>query len=424
MTEQTEARGTRSVAGENNMLPCPHCGAANSAKKRICYNCQKEIATEEQPKPKPEPKAQPKNNVRAAMARSRQLYVQFAAPQLRTRRPFLAASALFGANIRQRVQFFRQLQGLLHAGVGIGQSLHFMEANVPAVFRPVVRDMSENVSHGIPFSSVMARYTNLFPEWEVNIIRAAEISGSLPEAVDEIANTLESEMRLRARVSTILPPMIATVVVFLLVILIVNGVTNLNGRSLVARLEGAGLTMLGIIVGVLVFLRLWRIFVRTRAGAFLINSVITGIPMLGPIISGMMRIRFARVLAAMWNAGVGPMESVLSAARASGNYRTIYRARYEVPQLGEGASLADVLEAVRIFPPDSMHIIRTGESTGTLPESLRKVAEYLQITLDAQVETLPGKLIILYYAIIVPIVFIFIFRFYTSLASQYRDVMP
>ena len=91
---------------------------------------------------------------------------------MRTRTPLLAASALFGATVRQRVQFFRQLHSMLKAGIPLTQSLHYLEANVSRIFRPVAHDIAENVSQGLPFSAVMTRYTNLFPEWEVNIVRA------------------------------------------------------------------------------------------------------------------------------------------------------------------------------------------------------------------------------------------------------------
>ena len=232
-------------------------------------------------------------------------------------------------------------------------------------------------------------------------------------------------MSLRSRVFSASIMMFATVAVLILVSLILYFLNGLNGDAsqLPARLLHAGLVFVLIVLGAILAWRLWRIVSRTRAGAFFINTVITRAPLIGSIMRNMMRVRFARVLAALWNAGVSPMASVLSAARASGNLLAIYRARFEVPRLGEGASLVDVLEAVRMYPPDAMHIIRTGETTGSLPESLRKVAEYYQIDLDSQVQSLPQRMIIWYYAIIIPIVGYFIFRFYIGMAKDLTDLM-
>ncbi len=35
----------------SNMIPCPHCGTANSARKRVCFNCQQELTAAEQQPP-------------------------------------------------------------------------------------------------------------------------------------------------------------------------------------------------------------------------------------------------------------------------------------------------------------------------------------------------------------------------------------
>lgn len=443
---------------ESNLVPCPHCGTGNSAKKRVCFNCQQELIAPEESKPSgrkaktlpanetptrpvitptdqpadetapPPAHANTASALRAAVQHHRSKLLELTdmpTPTLQTRRPLLAASALFGANIQQRVQFFRQLHSMLKAGIPLTQSLHFLESNVSRIFRPVARDIAENVSQGIPLSSVMTRYANLFPDWEVNIVRAAELSGALPEVIEEIATTLEAEMRLRSRVFGVMVPMIATVAVAIFVALILNGLNALNGSipQIVAHVEQAAL-MLGLIaLGIFLAWNVWHILARTRAGAFIINTLITRVPLFGPIMRNMMRIRFARVLAALWNAGVSPMASVLSAARASGNLPAIYRARYEVPRLGDGATLVEVLEAVRMFPRDAMHIISTGEASGSLPESLRKVAEYYQIDLDAQVETLPSRVIIWYYILIVPIIGYFILQFYNNMARGYEQFM-
>ncbi len=289
----------------------------------------------------------------------------------------------------------------------------------------MARDIADNVSQGLPLSSVMARYANLFPEWEVNIVRAGELGGTLPEVIEEIAHTLEMEMSLRSRVFSSMIMMIATVAVFVLVLLVLAFIQGVNGdlTLLVSRLLEAGLVFVIIVIGVILCICFWRVITRTRAGAFFLNTVITRAPLIGAMMRNMMPF----VSPACWlrcgMPGATPMASVLSAARASGNLTAIYRARYEVPRLGEGASLVDVLDAVKMYPEDAMHIIRTGEATGSLPESLRKVAEYYQIDLDAQVQSLPSRMIIYYYAIIVPVVTFVLIQFYLHMARDFTDMM-
>ena len=183
----------------SKMTSCPHCGAANSEKKRICYSCQQEMTTVEEPKATsrlvPPPTQRPAV-VRESVRPQQPLPPAVAnTPRLRPTAPGLAATALSGASLAQRIQFFRQLHGMLHAGIPLTQSLHFLQLNISPVFRPVVRDIADNVTQGTQLSTVMARYANLFPEWEVSVVRASELSGSLPEAMAEIAATLEWNCR-------------------------------------------------------------------------------------------------------------------------------------------------------------------------------------------------------------------------------------
>lgn len=408
------------MAVATHMIPCPHCGTANSAKKRVCFSCQQELAVKDEAAPAAPARTSPMQNLRNVVQRQRQFIDTHAIPALRTARPVLAASALVGASLQQRVQFYRQLEGMLKAGIALGQSLNFLIGNLSANLRPVTRDMAENVQQGIPLSAVMARYANIFPEWEISVVHSAELSGTLPEAMTEIANTLELELTLRRRVSAATFHMWFTVAVGILVVLVLGSLRGINGNVtlLLQRLGQVAVTFVAIIVGVILFIRLWRIMVRTRTGSKIVGALVMGVPIVGPLVKNLMRIRFVRILAAVWNAGVGPIDSLLSAARASGNFHLIYRVRDEAKRLGEGATLSEVLEATRILPPAAMHMVKTGETTGNLPEALQKIAEYIQIDLEAQTTTLPSKLLLLFYAIIVPIIAYFVFHFYLDAARQ------
>ncbi len=174
-----------------------------------------------------------------------------------------------------------------------------------------------------------------------------ESAGILPSACDEIATTLEMEYCMRTQMSSaavLIGPTLVVIIFCDILLFILRILLRAQGVAVPFILLLPFLVILAVL-GLL----LWRILSRTRTGAHVIAFILTRTPFFGAILLNKMRIRFARTLAALWNAGVSPMACVLSAARASGNPLTIYRARFEVPRLGEGASLADVLIPLRIL---------------------------------------------------------------------------
>ena len=125
------------------MMACPHCGAGNSLKRRLCFSCQQELHGE------PAPAVKRRTLTPRATVPQRQLAETPAetptTPPSTTRAPATpsrakarsepditppaAASPLIGATLGQRAQMYRQFYSLQKSGIPLVLSLSYLEKN-------------------------------------------------------------------------------------------------------------------------------------------------------------------------------------------------------------------------------------------------------------------------------------------------------
>ncbi|HEY3415763.1 MAG TPA: type II secretion system F family protein, partial [Armatimonadota bacterium] len=418
------------------MKPCPHCGTENSENKHICYHCQLEITPRPEPetpvnkrllRPRmlPQPQVPQRELTAGEVITPKPVPVPAEAPKPKQR---AKASAFWGATLAQRAQFYRQMQSLLKSGIPIGLALGYLEQNIAFNLRPLVRDITQHVQGGGQLSEAMARYPNIFPDWEVSLVVAAEKGGTMPEAMRDVADTLEMEMQLRHEVNGKTLHLKFTAGMAVLVMLILGGVhfsIIAGGMSgVLARLQTVAIEFLLILAAGFGLVMGWRSAMRTRQGARFGYGFSSRIPLLGPIIKNMMRIRFVRVLGALWHAGVAPVQALEMAAHASGNQHVINQVDGVLASISQGATLSDALAPTHVLPPEAMYLLQSGEMSGSVPEALNNVAEYIRMDLESQVKTLPAKAQMIMYLILGPLIGWIVISFYVGYFTQIFNSVP
>ena len=402
------------------MMACPHCGAQNSRRKSVCYQCNNRMLAAAAA-PAVRGKLFSRSPVTpAALIAKPEAPAKEAAPHARARK----FPSLLGVSLPQRAQMYRQLFSLLHSGIPLGLALHHSAESCAYSLRPLLKSVCDHVSHGGLLSEKLTEYPTIFPEWEVNVIRAAEKSGALPDAMTDIANTIEMEWDLRSRIRAGTFMLKATAVVALLVVLIVGSVAKVKTGVAGDVFSAVGWAFLfcGLaLLGILGVIFAWRYFARSRAGGAFVSRWMPRVPIIGPVLQGMGRIRFVRVLGALWKAGLSPTESLEIAAKTTGNFHFIRQIEQASGQVMQGATLAGVLGPTGYLPGEALYLLQTGEMSGSVAESLDKVAEYFDMDLQAKVKTLPMKIQLIFYAVLIPIVLYILINFWTKYYGGMMD---
>lgn len=117
--------------------------------------------------------------------------------------------------------FTRQFSILLESKVSIGDSLRNLEKQTKnTLLREAIKEISDDVDSGLALSQALEKRGDIFSDFYVNMIRPAEITGRMDEAMLFLADYIEKES---AWVSKIRNAMIYPFVVIFL-FLIVAGV--------------------------------------------------------------------------------------------------------------------------------------------------------------------------------------------------------
>ena len=281
--------------------------------------------------------------------------------------------------IKELTFFFRQCATMLHAGVGMVQTLNTLanQSRTPKLAE-ILREVSRETDRGQPMSGVFQRYPEVFSPVVLSMLRAGERAGFLDDALRMISEYLEQELKLRQLYQrlTFWPKLeLALSIVIILAANMIIGSINEHAQKLDSPLTTLSTWYcLGpLIVAIFLFVRVGLANPQIKYNWDMFVSII---PYVGTTLRQMVMARFGRAFAALHRAGLPIQNCLALAADACGNEYLRAQMRPVAYRLQHGESLAAVLADTGAFNPIVLDMIRTGETSGNLDQMLNKVADY------------------------------------------------
>ncbi|HNR50142.1 MAG: Type II secretion system protein F [Deltaproteobacteria bacterium ADurb.BinA179] len=284
----------------------------------------------------------------------------------------------------------RQLSTLVGASIPLVESLSalYEQTESPAM-KKTVAQVRDAVNEGLSFADALAQHKRVFSDLYVNMVRSGEASGALDVVLLRLAEFLEGQHRLRSKVGAALiyPVVLFAVSVIVLFYLLTSVVPKmvsmfesmeqvlpLPTRILIGVSDFLGMTWWIIasvaIAAVVLFLR-WR---RTERGAMRFDRFRMNVPVYGAIYRKISVARFARTLGTLLTSGVPIIEALKIVKTVVQNKVMEASIEDSISEVMEGSSIAAPLKKSGVFPPIIIHMISTGEKSGTLEEMLVKAA--------------------------------------------------
>ena len=99
------------------------------------------------------------------------------------------------------MNFTRQLAVFVKAGIPITDALTTIaDESTDVALRRALTEMVDSLRNGGLFSASAAQHPNVFPNYYIGILQAAELTGRLDESLDALAGYLKREMETRSKV--------------------------------------------------------------------------------------------------------------------------------------------------------------------------------------------------------------------------------
>ena len=302
----------------------------------------------------------------------------------------------------------RQLATLARAGLPLEEALLAVsQQSEKARVQSVLLGVRAKVMEGHTLADGLGEYPRVFPEIYRATVAAGEQAGHLDDVLERLADYTENREGMRQKVlGAMLYPVALTfmcfVIVSILLVFVVPKVVEVFD-SYRAKLP----LSTRILIGVSDFARHWGIWALIVLAALIwfwlrqlkkpavrsrFDRLQLRLPIVGRIVRGFNTARFTRTLSILSGSAV----PVLEALRIAGEVVTNLPMREAVAQatarVREGAPIGRSLSASRLFPPMSIHLISSGESSGELDTMLQRAAESQERELDGLLTAMVGLL--------------------------------
>jgi len=304
--------------------------------------------------------------------------------------------------------FTRQLATLVRAGLPLEESLLAVsqQTEKPRV-QSIVLGVRSKVMEGHTLADGFTEFPRVFPEIYRATVSAGEQAGHLDNVLERLAEYTESREEIRQKVlAAMLYPIVLTVMCFIIVsallVFVVPKVISvfeaskaqlpIMTRILIATsgfFRAYGIWLLILIVVAVIALQRW---LRNPEARRRYHRLQLRLPLIGKLARGFNTARFTRTFSILSASSV----PVLEAMRIAGEVVTNLPMRDAVvdaaARVREGAPIGRSLAASKLFPPMTVHLISSGESSGELDSMLEQAAVSQERELDGILAAMVGLL--------------------------------
>jgi general secretion pathway protein F len=345
-----------------------------------------------------------------ALLREQQLLPLDVAPAARTeaardRRGFAFGR---GASTGDVSLLTRQLATLSKAGLPLEEALLAVsqQTEKPRV-QGILLGVRGKVMEGHTLADGLGDFPRVFPEIYRATVSAGEQSGHLDAVLERLADYTESRDILRQRIlGALLYPIVLTVmclgIVSGLLVFVVPKVVEVFDSSKTALplmtrmligfsdfLRDFGIwILLALILGAVAFFRaLGNPDFRRRWHRWLLT-----LPVIGRLVRGFNTARFTRTFSILAGSAVPVLDALRISSEVVSNLPMREAVDEAAQRVREGAPIGRSLAQSKLFPPMTIHLISSGESSGELESMLERAAISQERELDGILTAFVGLL--------------------------------
>ncbi len=297
---------------------------------------------------------------------------------------------------KELIFWLTQLSTYLKAGITLNDSVKILakQMGTKKSKARAFQSISYELTLGSSFSAALEKQGNMFPGLLINMIKAAEASGTLIETLEDMANYYtevdETKKQMKSALSyPIIISIFATAVVIFILAYIIPSFVEVYERN---DIEINGFTLLiinisnflkqniFIILGIIILavICIYVAYKEIKAFRRSVQTLLMKIPVIKDIIIYNEITIFTKTFASLLRNNVFITESIDILSKITNNeiYKSIlYRT---INNIVKGEKISEAFKDHWAVPDVAYFMIVTGESTGELDNMMEKVSEYYQ----------------------------------------------
>ncbi|HKY90066.1 MAG TPA: type II secretion system inner membrane protein GspF [Nevskiaceae bacterium] len=316
-------------------------------------------------------------------------------------------TSLFGSggiSTAELTLFTRQLSTLVQSGLPLDESLTAVSQQSESKrVKRIALGVRSAVLEGSTLGQGLSQFPNAFPPLFRATVEAGEQSGKLDLILERLADYVERRQAMQNKVllAAVYPIILTIVAISVVVALLTFVVPKVVGVYADIKQELPGLTK-GMIA-ISDFLRDYGVYLAVTlvVGAFVFSRLMKNdefkrrvhrqqlrLPLLGRLIRGSNTGRFMRTLGILFGSGVPILDAMRIGTQVVTNLPMRDAIDVATTRVREGAPLNRSLAESKLFPPITIHLIASGESSGRLDDMLVRSADNQEREVETTVAAL------------------------------------
>ncbi|MBN1123928.1 MAG: type II secretion system F family protein [Sedimentisphaerales bacterium] len=297
-----------------------------------------------------------------------------------------------GPSRKDILNFTNQLAVMVRAGISLQDALESIGDQVQKKkWKSVLLDLKERIEGGESFSQALAEHSDIFSDLYINMVAAAELSGSLSTMLQQLVEYLDQEAETRSNViSAMVYPMIIAVMAisattFLLVFVLPRFLKVFAGKEHMLPTPTKIIMAVSgfmhdywffVFPGIIAACGAFWYFIHTPFGHEWWDRTKLKIPLIKTVCRCLYITRGLHTMGVLTNAGVPILDTIAITARISGNllYERMWKGVHE--EVRQGKKIAPSLSSYELMPGGVVQMISSGEESGTLADVLRDISEF------------------------------------------------
>jgi len=305
---------------------------------------------------------------------------------------------------KDRIVFTRQLATLIGAGLPLSQSLHTaLEQTQNKKLQSVVQDIVVSIESGKTLSDSFSKHPEVFDPVFIALVAAGEVSGTLDDALQRVANQQEKDAATMSKIKGALTyPVIVLVVIFGVMAFMLFTVVP-QVEKLYHDLKKTLPFLTQAMVDTAAFLaHFWWIVIILVAvgGYFLVQYLKTdagikfkdlfklNVPLFGVMFRKLYMARFARTGQTLLSTGVSMLDMLRITSTAVSNTIIAKSINHAAEKVKGGKALSVAIQPEDYILPLIPQMIKIGEQSGRIDEMMGRVAQVYEDELEEQIRTI------------------------------------